>query len=59
MEILDTQGHVLHREQIQMNDLSQNIQVATGSHWSKGVYWVRVMSKSGGKVFNGSWCWGA
>ena len=59
MEILDTQGHVLHREQIQMNDLSQNIQVTTGSHWSKGVYWVRVMSKSGGKVFNGKLVLGA
>jgi CarboxypepD_reg-like domain/Secretion system C-terminal sorting domain len=53
MEILDTQGHVLHSQQIQMKDIKQNIQVTTGSHWSKGVYWVRVMSKGGGKVFNG------
>ena len=52
MEIIDTDGRIMHRQLVQINSTQQIISISTDASWSKGVYWVRMTGSDSKTVIN-------
>lgn len=52
IEILDTEGRIVYRNQVTMQLIEQTISVPTHASWSKGIYWVRVSGNNSKKIFH-------
>ena len=52
IEILDTEGRIVYRDQVTMHSKEQTISVPTHAYWSKGIYWVRVSGNDSKKIFH-------
>jgi len=50
MEVLDEQGRIVHRQQIELHSKKETVSVATSALWSKGVYWVRLTGNDSKKI---------
>ncbi len=50
MEILDEQGRIVYRRQIELLTKTETVTIATNVIWSKGVYWVRLTGNDSKKV---------
>jgi hypothetical protein len=52
IEIIDTEGRIVYRDQVIMQSKEQTISVPTHASWSKGIYWVRVSGNNSQKIFH-------
>ncbi len=52
IEIIDTEGRIVYRDQVIMQSKEQTISVPTHTAWSKGIYWVRVSGNNSKKIFH-------
>ena len=50
MEILDEQGRIVYRKQVEMHSKKETVSVTTNALWSKGVYWVRLTGNDSKKT---------
>jgi N-methylhydantoinase B/oxoprolinase/acetone carboxylase alpha subunit len=46
MEILDEEGRIVHRQQLEIHSRKETVSINTLESWSKGVYWVRLTGKN-------------
>ena len=52
IEIIDTEGRIVYRDQVIMQSKEQTISMPTHTAWSKGIYWVRVSGNNSKKIFH-------
>lgn len=52
LEILNAQGQIVHRGQLNIDAKTQQQLISTSATWMKGIYWVRVSSMKGKKLYN-------